>query len=258
MPNELDPTQGEPEGETVLKPGEESPEPEQETENEASAEESGEGEQREEQSDEEKVSEKPKVSWETRRRIEETNKRRAAEKEAADLKAEVERLKAGKTDTPDVEQIRNEERQRIRSELQQQSAAEQFNAACNRTFEAGTKKFTDFTDARDALVDLDIGSKPAFLEAITDLPNGADVFYQLGKNPEEAERILALPPIKMAIEITRLGEKAAKPAPKKTSSAPPPVRPGAGVVETGTRLDDPNTSMDDFAKKFLTEVVKRA
>lgn len=263
MANEPNPTQGEPEGKTVIIPGDE-PAPEQEVETEtaeAEAEEPAEPEAEEADAE----SEKPKVSWETRRRQEETNKRRQAEKEAADLRAELARLKGGgkpAEETTDINEIRRQERERIRQEVHEQTAVEQFNAACNRTFEEGSKEFPDFIDARNTLVETlgdELRSKPAFLEAITELPNGHKVFYELGKNPEEAERILQLSPIKMAIEIAKLSEKSAKPAPPKSvSKAPPPVKPSAGAVETGVRLDDESTPMDVWAKTFLKDVAKRA
>lgn len=262
MANELDPAQGEPEGNAVIVPGED-PAPEQETEVENTEAEAGDPAEPEAE-DPPAEPEKPKVSWETRRRIEETNKRRQAEKEAADLRAEIERLKGGgkpAEETTDINEIRAQERERIRREMQEQGKVEQFNAACNRTFEEGSKEFPDFVDARNTLVETlgdELRAKPAFLEAITELPNGHKVFYELGKNPDEAERILRLSPIKMAMEIKSLSDKAAKPAtPKPVSKVPPPVKPSAGAAEVGTRLDDDSTPMDQWAKTYLKDVVKR-
>lgn len=202
---------------------------------------------------------KETLDWRERRRIQEVNKRREAEKRAAAAEAELARLRQGDQNPADPgspEAIR----QQVESEIQQRMRAQEFNAACNRTFDQGTQEFTDFVDARDSLMQNfgdEINSSPAFLEAITDLPNGHKVFYHLGKNPEEAERLLSLSPVKMAVQIAKLGEKIARPAAKPISQAPKPVRPAPGVVETGTRLDDPNTPMNAWADAFLKGVKRK-
>ena len=213
---------------------------------------------------EQSESKKDALDWRERRRIQEVNKRRDAERKLQEAQAEIDRLKraSGATEQPErvepgsIEDIRRQERERIRQELQ----AQEFNAACNRTFDQGSQKYQDFVVARDSLVEHfgdELQAHPAFLEAITDLPNGHDVFYHLGKNPEEAERVLSMSPVKMAMEIAKLGDKIAKPAAKQISQAPRPVKPSPGTVETGTRLDDTNTPMEDWAKTFLKTVVKR-
>jgi flagellar biosynthesis GTPase FlhF len=266
---ELDPTQGELEGETVVNPSDENPAPEQETETP----ETGEAEQPEvvEQQPEPenpKPTEKKKLPWEIKRINEETNKRREAERRAAELEAEIARLKgssASETEEQpgkvDVEAIRNQERERIRREEQQKLEAERFNEACNRTFEAGVSAYgNDFEHARDTLVNAlgdQIQKRPEFLEAITDLDNGHQVFYELGRHPEDAERILRLPHTKMVIELAKLSAGAAKPAPKPISKAPAPVAPVGGAPKTSGRLDDEDTPMDEWATKFLSSLAPR-
>ena len=64
---------------------------------------------------------------------------------------------------------------------------------------------------------------------------GPDIAYHLGSNPREAERISRLSPYLQAKEIGKIEAKLAdSPAPvKKTTSAPPPIKPvtakGAGT-----------------------------
>ena len=43
------------------------------------------------------------------------------------------------------------------------------------------------------------GTPPAFLEAVVDLGKdaGARVYYELGKDPDAAQRILAMSPVRM-------------------------------------------------------------
>ena len=62
-------------------------------------------------------------------------------------------------------------------------------------------------------------------------PDSHKILYQLGKNPDNAERILAMPPMQMGIELAKL--TTAAPAQKPVSKAPPPLSPvgGAATVE---------------------------
>ena len=270
---ELDPTQGEPEGETVASTDEVV---ENEHENEASAAEADEGtgeadKAAETVAEEEKPkpTEKKKLPWEIKRINEETNKRRELERRVAQVEAENARLRGGKPETKpedngaiDVEAIRNEERERIRREVRAEADAASFDAACNRTFDAGMSAFgNDFEHARDTLVNAlgdQIKNRPEFLQTITELDNGHQVFYELGRHPEEAERILSLPQTKMVLELAKLGVTASKPAaPKPISKAPAPVSPIGGATKTSGRLDDEEMPMDEWAKKYLGQVARR-
>lgn len=254
MANEPNPAQGEPEGETVIIPGDE-PAPEQETEVETTEAEGDEPAEPEEAAAE---PEKPKVSWETRRRIEETNKRRAAEKEATDLRAEVERLKAGRE--PDPTSLDTAVEARASELVRQQEHAKRVKTWADD----GAKTFglASFNEKCNFLADLGAADRPDFMSIITDpevTTASSKVVGYLTDNPEEAERILGLSAVKMALEIAKISDKVDKPAtPKPVSKAPPPVKPSAGAVETGTRLDDESTPMDAWAKAFLKDVAKRA
>jgi hypothetical protein len=66
------------------------------------------------------------------------------------------------------------------------------------------------------------GLEDVFLDA----ENGAELAYYLGTNPQEAHRLISLPPAKAAFELARLDAKMTK-QPKPTS-APPPIRPVGG------------------------------
>lgn len=266
-PNELDPTQGEPEGETVIDPGNE-PAPEQEAE--ASEEQSSEPEQEEtpepEKPEPEKPVEKKKISWELRRINEETNKRREAEKRAAELDAELKRLRGGEkpaavaTDelpTVDADQIRARARDEIRQEEAVRLATERFNEACNKTFEQGVAAYgTDFENAANTITQAlgdEIQKRPEFLQVITELDNGHQVYYELSRNPEEAERLLKMPSHKMILEIARMSANVAKPAVKPISKAPAPVTPVGGQPKPRQDLSD-DIPMDQFADILLRKL----
>lgn len=267
LPDELDATQGAPEGETVTNPGDETPAPEQEVE--ASEEQLAEPDTEEtpepEKPEPEKPVEKKKISWELRRINEETNKRREAERRAAELDAEIKRLRG--VDKPaatteeaapvDAEQIRARARDEIRQEEAVRLATERFNEACNKTFEQGVAAYgQDFETAANTLSQAlgdDMQKRPEFLQVITDLENGHQVYYELSRNPEEAERLLKMPSHKMILELGRMSEKAGKPTPKPISKAPAPVTPVGGQPKPRQELSD-DMPMDEFADKLLRKL----
>ncbi|MGE6498644.1 hypothetical protein [Cupriavidus metallidurans] len=100
-----------------------------------------------------------------------------------------------------------------------------FDAACNKTFEAGKKDFPDFEQSLRTFGMLG-GAPQEFLEAVTSMDGGHKVIHHLGANPEEAERLLSLPPLRMAMELTRIEASLSKAPP--VSKAPPPISPVGG------------------------------
>jgi hypothetical protein len=113
-------------------------------------------------------------------------------------------------------------------------ARRQFDEACNTTYSNGKAKFQDFDDAVKGF-SLIGGAPRPFLEAVTALDHGADVFYALGKDPGEAIRIIGLPPAKQAIELARMEAKlTAPPPPKPVSRAPSPISP----IAPGNEIDE--------------------
>lgn len=264
--NELEGTQPAPEGETVENPGIVSaPEQEEHTPETLEHEEGGEepAEVSAEPEVEQPKPEKKKLSWEIRRINELTAKQREAERRAAEYEAENARLRGipaeertaeNTAQQPSIEEIRRQEREAIRREEQIRLDTDRFNQACNATFEKGVADIPDFVDARDTLMNSlgdEVARKPEFLQIITKLDNGHQVFAELGRNPEEAERILRLSAVEMAVEMAKMGEKLAKPVVKPVSKVPAPVTPIGGKTTVASRLDDPDVSMDKFAPEFL-------
>lgn len=117
--------------------------------------------------------------------------------------------------------------------VEQRATAREFNDACNSTYDAGVSKYADFDEAVKTYSLLG-GPPPAFLEAVTSLgkDDGAKVFYDLGKDPDEAARIMALPPVKMAMALAKMASAASKAIP--VSKVPDPIRPVQG---SNTRSD---------------------
>ncbi len=106
---------------------------------------------------------------------------------------------------------------------------QQFNAACNAAYDEGVKAFPDFRDALDTLnMVAPLPSRPDVVEAAIATGKGAQVLYELGKDPDTAAHILSLPPIPMAVELAKLASKPA--APKPVSNAPAPIKPVDGAA----------------------------
>jgi len=135
--------------------------------------------------------------------------------------------------------------------VEARAPAQSFNSACDHIADTGAAKFADFGDAVKNFSLLGGPSVP-LLEAIVDLgPDaGAKVFYDLGKNPDEAARILALPPVKMAMALSKMASAAPKAIP--VSKVPEPIKP---VTGGNTRTDgepDPK-NMAEWSKWFRAQ-----
>lgn len=133
--------------------------------------------------------------------------------------------------------------------LAQQEAArmvaeQRFNESCNKVYETGAKEFQNFDEAVRNLQM--VGVNREFLELATTSDAGAKLIHHLGTDLDEAARILALPPVQMARELTRLEYKLNQPPPPKpVSRAPAPISPigSGGVTDSGVRDDLP---MDEW------------
>lgn len=86
-------------------------------------------------------------------------------------------------------------------------------------------------------------------EALFETENAHDIAYYLGKNPEEAAKIAKMSVRKQAIALGKLDAKLsstpAAPA-KKTSNAPPPLKPLKGKAEKKINIDE--LSVDEFIR----------
>jgi hypothetical protein len=91
---------------------------------------------------------------------------------------------------------------------------------------------------------------PPMQDAIIYSPIGHEVAYYLGKHPDEAERILRLPPGPALIEMGKLEGKlsgVATPPASGHTQAPPPIRPVSGGTHSASR---------DLASLPIAEYIK--
>jgi len=170
------------------------------------------------------ANEKPKNDWVQRRIDQLTREKHEALRRAADAEA-----RASQGQQPAGEQ-RTDQRMtpdEIRAEAKRLIQQEKFDADCNKVFDAGKTEFPDWDSSLRTFQML--GGAPAeFLEAVTAMDAGHKVLHHLGQNPEEAERLLSLPPLRMALDLARLETKVGQVKPPPVSNAPAPITPVGG------------------------------
>lgn len=209
-----------------------------------------------------------------RERYEARNKQAEAEAAAAALRREIEELRAARaapadpaapqSQQPPVIQRQGESgndfEARVQAEAVRRSEAAAFNDACNRVAAKGIETHKDFGEAQGALMGAfgrQVNGRPEFLQAITRLENGHDVFHHLGTNLEEAEKLFShTDPVGLVMAMGDLSAKLKTPKVPKISNAPAPVTPirGGGNGRSSVRLDDDKTPIDDWSKQFLKEI----
>lgn len=171
--------------------------------------------------------------WFQRRIDELTKARREAERALEAQNKEVELLRATlarETDPEVRKQIGAELTEAQIEEKARQLAAQQaevtaFNNACNAVYEQGVSTHADFKEVLGNYTSLG-GLSQEFLSAALETEAPHEVIYALGKDLDEAARIMELPPLKKAVAMERLAAKLKKPAP--VSKAPAPIKPVGG------------------------------
>ncbi len=123
---------------------------------------------------------------------------------------------------------------RAQKRAEEISRVNAFNKACNDIAEAGKSEFNDFDDALKNFSMLG-GIPTPMLETLTEMPNAHKVLRAIGKDPELAEKVLKMTPMKMAMELARIESGLEKPAmPKPVSTAPKPIIP----IDSGARGEE--------------------
>ena len=89
---------------------------------------------------------------------------------------------------------------------------------------------------------------PDMAKEIMDSDFGPQIQYHLGKNPREAARISQLPPSRQIREIGRLEAEVSRPAPKRVTQAPAPIKPVAGK-RVNPAFDPQKATPEEYAKK---------
>lgn len=270
MPDENELAGTQPEGTTAEIPGNETAPEQNNDEHDPNAEDGNEGEGGEEQqqaeSQEEPEKPKQKQPFYEKRFGELTFEKREAQRERDEARAELAALKAGKQPEPgEQESVQRQQPANNDSDVERRAAQivdqREYKARVDGVIAAGNKDFDvkTFTEKSNLVAGIAGDRAYDLLNLVTDpeiVKDGHKVIAALADQPEEAERILALPLHKMTLALTKFAETNAKPAPKPISKVPAPVDPINGGAKTATRIDDPDMSMDEFGPKFLAAMAK--
>lgn len=148
--------------------------------------------------------------------------------------------------------------QRVEERANEKIHAQKFNTRCDSIFDEGVKDYPDFKESIDNLRVLgatDVKNNPGFLNAVIELDSAHKVLHHLGKNPEITEKIMAMAPAKMAIELARVEASLTKPKEKPVSKVPEPIKPlGANNAKKAPDLNDNDLPID----KWIEERNKQA
>lgn len=214
----------------------------------------------------------PNKDWKDRQIIKARDDAKKAREEAASEKARADALEAlygepNEDGTPKNPVITPEQaRADALKVVRQEQYFEKLNTSLGEMDAAGGKAFpktweTRIAAAREIFSD-EMAAKPHFIEAVTDLPNSAAVYHDLAGNPDEFERVLNLPPVKMGMELAKLSTKLAQAKPIQVSRAPAPIKPldGPKIEERSLEaLADATDeeSMEAFDRRMRAEEKKR-
>lgn len=181
----------------------------------------------------------PAADWKDKRLATLTAKSRAKDEALAAKDAEIAALRAGKAVPSEQE---------IAAKAQQIVAEADFNRACNDVVAKGRTAFgeTEFNERLGALrqvVDdtdpMSVAKYSQLVQVAIDTGSADKILFELGGDLNEANRLLSLPPTRMAVELTR---RATAPATGATVSATPkPIKPVGARSASHTEVlpDDP-------------------
>lgn len=116
----------------------------------------------------------------------------------------------------------------------QKAAQARFTADCNAIFDDGIAKHGD--TFKESLANLNVLGlmNEQVVDAALATGAAADILNFLGSDVDEAARITALPPVRMAVELTKVAAKLVEPKPQgqQISRAPAPIAPIGGQGTT--------------------------
>lgn len=151
-----------------------------------------------------------------------------------------------------LKQADNERTTRQRSDAHQREV-ETLTSGWETKADRAHEKYDDF----QAIVG-DLQPTTPWTAAIMEAENGEDVAYHLGKNIEEAKRIMSLNPRSQIMAIGMLSAKLAAdpPKPKTPSNAPAPIKPVGGSSVTSKSPDQMSDA--EFNKWRRSQIAQRA
>lgn len=135
----------------------------------------------------------------------------------------------------------------IHRQAQELAKQQQWKDTTDKIWNDGLAKYGDWAPQLNNMAQLLGGIPTTLTEAAIETGNPQEVLYHLAKNPDEAARIALLPPTRQAVAVAKLASGLN--APKRVSAAPPPITPKVqGIGSAPATLDDPNISMEEWAR----------
>lgn len=135
----------------------------------------------------------------------------------------------------------------VHRQAQELAKQQQWKDTTDKIWNDGLSKYGDWAPQLNNMAALLGGIPTTLTEAAIEAGNPQDVLYHLAKNPDEAARIAMLSPTRQAVAVAKLAQGLN--APKRVSSAPPPITPKVqGIGTAPASLDDPNLSMEEWVR----------
>lgn len=193
-------------------------------------------EQTQEQQGEQENKEK-RTPWFEKRIAELTREKYEARRAAEEAKQEAERIRQALANPQQGQQEYKQQPADVNTLAEQRArqmlAEQQLNQSIDKVWQAGKSEFPNFDQAVSNLQL--VGASREFVELAVSFDAGHKLIAHLGSDLDEAARILSLPPVHMARELTKLEMKLSQPQPKPVSKAPAPISPlgssGTGEVD---------------------------
>lgn len=149
----------------------------------------------------------------------------------------------------------------------QMAATQEFTRRCNEVAEAGRRSYGNFDQRVQRLTGLvdandtqQVQQYNNFLSACMETGQASRLIYELGGDLNEASRIMAMTPVKMAVELTRLSTRPGT----DTSNAPRPLTPMASASQSNRTViapDDPEgadtLSIEDWMRRREEQISTR-
>jgi hypothetical protein len=143
----------------------------------------------------------------------------------------------------------------------EREAREKAHTEARTTAESFRKRIQESTKEIPDIVDVIETSQAPITEIMAQAIRLSDVgpklLYHLAKNPDEAERIAALPLVQQAKEIGRLEATADLTPKKQASRAPQPISPVGGKQVAADKMPDPADNPEGWLKWREAELRKK-
>jgi hypothetical protein len=135
----------------------------------------------------------------------------------------------------------------IYRQAQELAKQNEWKNTTEKIWNEGLSKYGDWAPQLNNMAQILGGIPISLTEAAIESGAPHEVLYHLAKNVDEAARIALLPPTRQAVAVAKLAQNVS--APRKVTSAPPPISPKVqGIGSAPASLDDPNISMEEWAR----------